>query len=341
MELARTTFEKNNYSAVNYKQKTILIVEDWADNFRFLSEVLNCYGYKVQSIKNGSVALQKLKTDKADLILLNVNHPNRNSYELCQQIKELETTKDTPIIFLSVLDEVTNKVRGFEVGGVDYITKPFQISEVIARIETQLRLSEQRTALLKQVNQYRQTQAILRKMNTELRRSVLVDSLTQISNRRRFDEYLAKEWRRHLRDQDHLSLILCDIDFFKSYNDTYGHLVGDNCLKTIAQTINQSIKRSGDLVARYGGEEFGIILPRTSLEGAITVAQNIMTAIHQLKHPHETSSVCAYVTLSAGITSIVPSRQVLASQFLNQADEALYEAKIQGRDRFCFKLLED
>lgn len=335
MQTTSTNFviKTKYFTKTDKKQNKILIIVDSADNLQLLSDDLSRYCYDVRCVQSGTMTLQRVQIAKPDLILLDVNQPIQSSYKLCQQLKELETTKDIPIIFLSILDKISDKVKGFEVGAVDYITKPFQMPELVARIKTQLRLSEQQKALLKQINQYRQ-------INIELRRSTVLDSLTQIANRRGFDEYLALEWRRHQRKQENLSLIFCDIDNFKFYNDTYGHLVGDHCLHKIAQTIHHCLKRPGDLVARYGGEEFAIILPQTPIQGAIAIAQKVQTALHQLQLPHATSSIGSYVTLSAGITSTIPSHKLLKNQFLKKADQALYEAKTQGRDQFCVQLLD-
>ncbi len=171
----------------------------------------------------------------------------------------------------------------------------------------------------------------LKKANQELNLLVYLDSLTQVQNRRRFDECLQMEWRRLTREKAILSLILCDVDFFKLYNDTYGHLAGDICLKQIAQAIIRAIKRPGDLVARYGGEEFVVILPNTGWSGAVKVARDIRQEIKNLciTHAH---GVHGYVTLSMGIASTVPTIEIAPDALLNRADQALYKSKVQGRD---------
>ena len=173
----------------------------------------------------------------------------------------------------------------------------------------------------------------LQKANRELQRLASVDGLTQIANRRQFDECLDREWKRLLREQNALSLILCDIDFFKLYNDHYGHQAGDDCLYAVAQAIDSVTKRSSDLAARYGGEEFVVTLPNTDTEGAICIAEEIMKKIHQLKIPHENSSVNQYVTVSIGVSSVIPSQQISQKNLIDTADLALYSAKKQGRNR--------
>ncbi|MBN3889281.1 MAG: PAS domain S-box protein [Nostoc sp. JL31] len=172
-----------------------------------------------------------------------------------------------------------------------------------------------------------------RLINEELQRLATLDGLTQIANRRRFDEYLESEWQRLKREQLSLSLILLDVDFFKLYNDTYGHLGGDDCLRQLASALKNIVKRPADLVARYGGEEFTIILPNTEIQGAIYVAQTIRQAVRDLAIPHAQSRVCDHVTVSLGVVSIVPNSEISPPDLINAADKALYVAKQQGRDQ--------
>jgi diguanylate cyclase (GGDEF)-like protein/PAS domain S-box-containing protein len=173
----------------------------------------------------------------------------------------------------------------------------------------------------------------LRKANLELERLATLDGLTQVANRRRFDEYLSQEWRRMAREQQYLSLILCDVDYFKSYNDHYGHQAGDACLKKVAAAMRNTLKRPADLVARYGGEEFAIILPSTAVQGAIAVAQAIQKAIKILRLPHIQSQISDFITVSFGVSSIIPTHNLRVETLITTADQALYEAKKQGRDR--------
>ncbi|MGB3512657.1 MAG: diguanylate cyclase [Microcoleaceae cyanobacterium] len=172
--------------------------------------------------------------------------------------------------------------------------------------------------------------------NQQLQRIAKLDGLTGIANRRHFDECLEKEWRRLARTKSPLTLILCDIDYFKQYNDCYGHLAGDDCLRDIAQTINKTVKRSADLVARYGGEEFAIILPNISGKNAAKVAELIRQAIYQLQINHPTSKVNQYITLSMGIASVIPTQTESPKTLIAKADNALYQAKEEGRDRIVF-----
>ncbi|WP_228057249.1 diguanylate cyclase domain-containing protein [Tychonema sp. LEGE 07203] len=195
--------------------------------------------------------------------------------------------------------------------------------ELLSSLATQLAIA------IKQAELYQQLQAA----NLKLERLATLDALTQLANRRRFDQYLEIEWRRQAREQTPLSLILCDIDSFKSYNDTYGHPGGDECLRQVACAIGDAVDRPADLVARYGGEEFAVILPNTEIQGAVRVAEHIQLKISALQVPHAGSQVSQYVTVSLGVASMVPAFESGASILIAAADRALYEAKRLGRDR--------
>ncbi len=174
---------------------------------------------------------------------------------------------------------------------------------------------------------------LLQTANDELNRLATLDSLTQVANRRRFDEYLEQEWRRLAREKAYLSLILCDIDYFKAYNDTYGHQAGDHCLREVAGAIRVSLKRPADLVARYGGEEFAVVLPNTDTTGALHIAEEIRARLKELQILHPHSTVSNYVTLSLGAASLIPNHQFCSAELIKAADDALYQAKSEGRDR--------
>ncbi len=171
---------------------------------------------------------------------------------------------------------------------------------------------------------------------SEMNEIANIDGLTQIPNRRRFDEHLGHQWKQMIRERSPISLILFDIDHFKQFNDTYGHLAGDHCLRQVAQALNSCVHRPSDLIARYGGEEFAAILPKTTVEGAIEVAQRVQTEIANLKILHEESSVSDYLTFSIGIASSIPTPEQSFSKLLDEADQYLYLAKQQGRDRIVF-----
>ncbi|MBN3945002.1 MAG: diguanylate cyclase [Nostoc sp. NMS7] len=198
-------------------------------------------------------------------------------------------------------------------------------SELLQQLATQVAIAIQQSELYQQ----------LQLANQRLENLAMVDKLTQIANRRCFDSRLDYLWQYLLREKDFISLLLCDIDYFKQYNDTYGHAVGDTCLTLIAQALKQTIKRSRDLVARYGGEEFVVILPNTASDGAVQVAQGIHQAIQQLNIPHTASAVKQHVTLTIGIATVIPTSDMLPLDLIKAADQALYQAKAQGRNRSC------
>lgn len=319
---------------------SILIVDDTPNNLELLTRMLTRKGYRVQAVTSGRQALLILARELPDLILLDVCMPDMDGYEICQRLKADARTRMIPIIFISALNEVVDKVRAFDSGGVDYITKPFRIAEVMARVQTHLticrlqqQLQDQNERLKQEVRDRLAAEAALQAAVQELKRIAHLDGLTQLANRRRFDEYLELEWRRLTRERLPLSLILCDVDFFKRYNDTYGHQAGDRCLCHIADVLRMTAKRPADLVSRYGGEEFALVLPNTPAEGAMQVAQEIKSHVKRLRLPHSGSTVNDYVTVSLGVATVVPVADVAADQLVSAADQALYQAKTQGRDR--------
>jgi diguanylate cyclase (GGDEF)-like protein len=311
------------------QDSVILIVDDNPTNLSVLSQALKEAGYKTRVAMDGESAIEQAQEDHPELILLDIQMPGIDGFETCAQLKANPETRDIPVIFITASADIENKIKGLSVGAVDYITKPFQFEEVLARVKVHLELR----FLTRKV----QEQTIsLQRANQELLRLANLDGLTEIANRRRFDQYLDCEWRRLTRQEEHLSLILCDIDYFKSYNDYYGHQAGDTCLKQVAKTIEATLCRPSDLVARYGGEEFVVILPNTGPEGAIKVAENICLQIRLLGIVHERSKVSSQITLSLGISSLIPNLQIQADRLITTADKALYQAKEKGRNSYHF-----
>ncbi|MTJ50278.1 diguanylate cyclase domain-containing protein [Dolichospermum sp. UHCC 0259] len=443
---------------------SILLVDDIPENLQLLSDLLVKLGYNVRSVTSGRMALKTVKVKRPDVILLDIKMPEMDGYQVCQALKADENLRSIPVIFISALDDVFDKVTAFKSGGIDYITKPFQIEEVVARLDNQLIIQRQQRLLEQEIATRRETQEVLyqsrallasvlnssldgiaamqairapetgniedfrclvvnpviarafatsreemigklvlkrflsrvepelfekfvevvetseplerdfyyssgesswfhfvavklgdgfaitirditmrketelalQDANQKLEQLANLDALTQVANRRCFNDRLTREWQK----QEHLSLILFDLDSFKLYNDYYGHLAGDDCLLKIAQIVHQIIRhhdveRPTDLVARYGGEEFAVLLPKTDLEGAIRVATRIREQVHSLAIPHIKSGVKDIVTVSLGICSLIPSLEVKPDSIIANADQALYHAKEQGRDRYC------
>jgi diguanylate cyclase (GGDEF)-like protein len=313
---------------LNGERGTILVVDDSQSNSQILSQVLDSAGFKVRVAINGESAILQVLQNPPDLILLDILMPGIDGFDTCIRLKANPTTKQIPIIFITAFTDAESKVKGLSLGGVDYITKPFHEAELLARVNVHLKL---RFLTLKVAEQA----ADLQIANQQLQKLADIDGLTQVANRRRFDEYLQQEWQRLKREQGHLSIILCDVDFFKLYNDRYGHLAGDKCLQKIAQTLEKTLKRPADLFARYGGEEFAVILPNTELAGALQVAEMMQSAIRGLKIVHEYSKISPYVTISLGVTSQIPRAKMSPQSLLVAADSALYTAKNKGRNRYC------
>jgi diguanylate cyclase (GGDEF)-like protein len=199
--------------------------------------------------------------------------------------------------------------------------------------QTTLQLQEELASCKRQLVLSQQAEHQTRKKNLELNRISRLDGLTQIANRRHFDEQLQFEWRRLTRSQKPLSLVLCDVDYFKRYNDTYGHQMGDFCLKQVAQAMRKTARRAGDFVARYGGEEFVFLLPNTDADAAIEFAERLQASIQKMQLPHRDSAVSSMVTLSMGICTLIPGKTTSPDALFVAADKALYEAKNMGRDR--------
>lgn len=495
---------------INDSKGVVLVVDDTPNNLNPLFSYLRSAGFKVLVAQTGENALSSAEHAKPDLILLDILMSGIDGFETCRRLKSNHETKHIPVIFMTALSDAINKVRGFELGAVDYVTKPIQKEELIARIETHISLERlrhnlveqnailqqqaEKETLLSQLNerirnsldvnliiqttatgilqflecdraiissfennylniekqvtksgiseipvdsiahkyfiqdgeeslfipdeikaiddveyldikssyvkelQAFQVKAILtipiifkrteendgyssresfvwgfltvhqcdttrkweaeeikfitRLVNTlaigiqqgrlyskmisankELQQIALCDSVTKVFNRRYFDEKLPTEWKRLQRIPSPLSVIMCDVDCFKSYNDTYGHQAGDECLRMIADAISDTLKRPADCVARYGGEEFVIILPYTPAKGAAKVAEAIRNKIKELNIPHSNSLVSSVVTVSMGVAGAIPTREENPILLIEAADQALYLAKSQGRDR--------
>ncbi|MDJ0732009.1 MAG: PleD family two-component system response regulator [Crocosphaera sp.] len=310
-------------------QATILIVDDHVDNLKLLSDMLDEQGYETRQSLNGLTALKSIELSPPDLILLDIKMPDIDGYTVCERLKSTSLTKDIPVIFISASHEELDKVKAFSVGGLDYITKPFQWFEVLARIENQLRIKQLQQEL-------KEKNTRLEHLVKELEEKSRLDPLTQIGNRLHFNDCFEQEWKRGMREQEPLGLILCDIDHFKLYNDAYGHLKGDRCLCAVAKGLEKAVLRGTDLVCRYGGEEFAVILPNTDYSGAEPICQRIVETINQLKIPHSASSVSSHVTISLGFASLIPSVNLPSDSLISMSDKALYQAKSTGKN--CFFL---
>jgi diguanylate cyclase (GGDEF)-like protein len=300
----------------------ILLVDDDLVVRAKVSESLEQEGFEVILAKNGNDGIAAYKEYHPDLILVDAVMPILDGFEFCEQLKNLGE-RLTPILMITSLDDNESVDRAFASGATDYITKPINLPVLRQRVRNLVRQSH----LIK--NQLTE----LQQANQNLKLLANLDSLTKLSNRRGFDDYIQKEWDRMKRIKAPLSLIMCDVDFFKHYNDRYLHPNGDKCLVKVAMSMRSTVRRSGDLVARYGGEEFAIVLPNTDALGAVSVGENVRSAIKGLQITHEASAVCPYVTISVGVSTIIPNSENDFQALINAADRALYQAKSQGRDR--------
>lgn len=292
------------------ERQTILVIDDEKANLKILSELFKS---KVNIIlaKNGVQGIEKIIKFKPDLILLDIIMPGMSGFEVIMQLKKNEETSDIPVIFITGLTDVVDESQGLALGACDYIQKPFHIDIVRARVDLHLKLVEQRTQLEQLAN---------------------LDSLTCVPNRRKFYEMFDLEWKMSVREKTPLSQIMIDIDYFKQYNDQYGHAAGDQALKKVAQVIFKQLKRPFDFVARYGGEEFAVLLPNTPAQDAFNIMESCRQAVEDLKIEHEKNTVSKYLTISIGGVNSFPTQIMCSEATFKLADDMLYQAKEEGRN---------
>ncbi|MDJ0840982.1 MAG: diguanylate cyclase [Acidobacteriota bacterium] len=287
----------------------ILIVDDEVINIKLLAEELKPL-YQIAFAKNGTKALEQAdQDDKPDLILLDIAMDDMDGYEVCAELKRRNRTRDIPIIFITAMDRVADEQRGLELGAVDYITKPFSLPIVKARVATHLELKRQRDLLA---------------------RLSIADGLTGIPNRRYFNDSLEQEWRRAVRYQHPISLVMVDIDHFKKVNDQYGHPAGDDCLRRVAGVLAGAARRPAEFAARFGGEEFCLLMPEADLSNAMKLSEIIRERIELLEISHPPYRF--KVTASFGVAGLVPERDDDPEQLVELADKNLYLAKQKGRN---------
>jgi len=293
----------------NKKKNSILIVDDELLNLKMLRSILH-EDYTVFTAKDGQAAIEIAAEEKPDLILLDILMPDMDGYEVLKILKSDAETRHIPVIFITGLDSKSEEEKGLSMDAVDYISKPFSPGIVNLRVKNQIQI----------VNQIHTIELLSN-----------LDQLTQIPNRRSLDQQLLSEWGRSIREGIPLSLLMIDVDKFKVYNDSYGHLQGDNVLKMIAETIIATLQRAGDYAARFGGEEFCVLLPGADLEGAMLVAEQVRKAIESLVFQCEDGSV-GKVTISVGVHSLIPAVTDTIPDLIAKADSALYVAKEAGRN---------
>ena len=314
----------------------VLLVEDSKVAIKAITGYLDDLGVQLLIAETGSAAIDLYRRERPDIILLDIILPDITGYEVAKQVRKLQGKDDwTAIIFLSVMSKDDDLKRGIEAGGDDYLTKPVGRVVLQAKVAAMYRLVRMQRALVQLTEQLNQANEQLNMANLELHRVSMTDGLTGIPNRRVFDELLVREWRRCARLQKPISVVMLDVDYFKKFNDRYGHQAGDECLKTAAKMIAGAVPRASDLAARYGGEEFVLILSETDAEGARAVANRIREQVAGLKVANE-DSPHRYVTLSCGISTVVPGDDIPVEKLVKSADNALYLAKKQGRNSVAY-----
>ena len=325
----------------------ILLVDDAEEMRLLISRQLRKAGYtRVIDAPSAAEAFSILGLDMddktvvdIDLIIMDIVMPEIDGIEACRRIKENDRFEDVPIIMITALADKGILQSAFDAGAMDYITKPVDKLELIARVRSSLRLKDEMEKRRERERELIVMSRELAAANQILQRLSLLDGLTGIPNRRRFDEVLAYEWKQAMRSKRPLSLVMMDIDHFKAFNDHYGHLTGDDCLKKVALAMSGILKSPTDFLGRYGGEEFAAILPMTASDGAMAIAAAMRTGVLDLAIPHDYSSAASRVTISMGIATLVPRRGMTAAMLISAADQALYEAKADGRNRIVVSRL--
>lgn len=321
---------------------TILVVNDSLQQRLLLETTLRDGGYPdVRHAASATDAFRMLGLDGPErpgdpavqLILMDILLTPIDGIEACAHITRSTRAQGIPVVMVCALDDDRALQRAFDMGAVDYVMRPIRDAELLARVRHIIRLN--RETALRNARE-RELLAVTRQLadaNEALQRLSLQDGLTGIANRRHLDEYLDREWRRAIRSRAPLSVVMADIDNFKSYNDTYGHRAGDDALKRVAQTMAGALRRAGDLVTRCGGEEFAVVLPETPSDHAHRVAETLRLAVESLGIEHRGSPVAPWLTISVGVACETPERSSSAAGLLGTADSAMYRSKSSGRNR--------
>jgi diguanylate cyclase (GGDEF)-like protein len=312
----------------------VLLVDDSRASRALTATYLLEMGYPAVEAADGAGALELYRREAPDVVLLDVEMPGMDGYAAAREIRRIERDGAwTPIIFLSgrVADE--DVARGIDAGGDDYITKPVSPVVLRAKLLAMRRITEMRKRLVDVSQQLQDVNRALVKLSSQ-------DGLTGIANRRAFDVALELEWQRGVRSGKPLAVVLGDIDFFKRYNDHYGHQAGDACLKMVAAALAARACRVSDVAARFGGEEFVLLLPDTALPAALKAAEDVLQSVRALDIPHQFSDAASCVSMSLGVAVCVPGTRLAPLSLVEAADKALYLAKSEGRNRCAFQPVE-
>jgi diguanylate cyclase (GGDEF)-like protein len=306
---------------------TVLVVDDDSAVRAHLSMLIDSFGHRVVDAGDATWGLALFEKHRPDLVISDIEMPGHNGLWLVRQIRERENGLWTPVVFLSNMANADALAEGIDAGADDYLAKPVQPRVLDAKLRALRRLRAMQSRLM-------QVSADLHQANQSLQHDAQHDALTGLLNRRGFDAQLANAIASARRHATPLTLMLCDVDHFKRYNDTLGHPAGDQCLRQVGALMRQLTRRPGDLAARHGGEEFALILPDTPRSGALTLARAVGRMVELAGLPHPGSPTAPHLTLSGGITTCVPDAATTAEALVLRADEALYVAKRSGRNRF-------
>lgn len=301
----------NDLSQASANRAVILIVDDEISNVEIIYAALGD-DYEISFATSGEEALEVARLTQPDLVLLDVVMPGMQGFEVCQRLKEDPLLADIPVIFTTGLGNVEDEVRGLSLGAIDYVTKPIQPMILRNRVRNHIELKQLRDRL-----------ALM----------AVTDALTGLHNRRKLDGLLSSAVNSPAAEGSWLSIIMIDVDFFKQFNDTYGHETGDRCLHMVASALSRAMRQASGYTARYGGEEFACVLPGSDLERAMEIAGDIRRHVGQLAIPHEGSQVQPYVTISMGVAAALIRAGMQPGLWIRAADQQLYLAKAAGRDQ--------
>lgn len=318
----------------------ILIVDDREENLLALEAVLRLPNVSVVKATSGEMALELLLEHDIALVILDVQMPGMDGFETAELMRGNKRTREIPIIFVTgISKEDSYLFKGYESGAVDYLCKPLKVEILLGKVRyfvekyfQRKELVEKTEALDCKIKELEQVKEELEQANRRLEMLSIHDALTDLYNRRGFDTKAEEEFQRCRRNNRPMALLMIDIDFFKRYNDHYGHQQGDRCLILVAGALANLVNRPGDLLVRYGGEEFLVMLPETDLLGASHMASSICRTISNLQIEHLESEIAEYLTVSVGAVAVQPDKFCLLQEIVQGADEALYEAKKKGRN---------
>lgn len=308
-------------------QFTVLIVDDHVENLIALEAILEDLNVRLFKANSGNEALGVLLEHNISLVLLDVQMPDMDGFEVAKLMKQSERTKYIPVIFITALsNEERYQFMAYNTGAVDFISKPVIPEILLSKVNVFMQLHDQKEKIIQQAIK-------LEIANNKLKDLSYLDGLTQIPNRRKLELYLNEVWHLAKKNEENISIIMMDIDFFKPYNDYYGHIAGDDCLKKVATALENVTIQEQHFIARYGGEEFIVVMRDSNVDSAKIFAIRLFQTVLDLEINHQKSSISQFVTISAGVSTLIPNSDTESNDLINKADQALYKAKDLGRSQ--------